>query len=221
MPDQHELSNDDSASHTPTRSHQFLPIIDQIRSLHATKVCHGDIRLKNMNFTYSPVQDSKLVQVDISGRRKKKTYPKDYDQTAADAPRHAGAKPDKTLQYKHDWYALSKIMNFFETKQQKFIPLWKSAIKAVRSGAVDTEAISHLSKRAKIQIKDSKKELLKEFEIEIPCHPVESSTKLPEKKPKKKEKAKSGGNKLTGAKRKRDPFELKGLPKPKLTKFED
>lgn len=207
----------ENASHTPTRSHQFLPILDHIRSLHQSKICHGDISLSNMKFTYSP-GNSELQKVEISGRRGKKTYPDDYDQTAPDAPRHSKAKPGNTLQYKHDWYALSKIMKFFETKQQKFIPLWKSAIKAVKAGAEDLDTIENLSKRFKIQIKESKKELLKDFQIEIPCNPVKPSNieKKSNKKPKKKKKSKP----IIGEKRKRDPFDLKGFPKPKVKKLD-
>lgn len=100
-------------SHIPTHASQFVPILEQLQSMHNAGFVHGDIRLSNMVFNPMHPNQSRLIDFDMAGEASTRTYPEGYTTELEDAERHEGASEFETLEKDHDLYSMGSIMKLF------------------------------------------------------------------------------------------------------------
>lgn len=97
--------------HVATKPTHFIPVIDQLKELHAAGFVHGDIRAFNTVVSDQADQGG-LIDFDFSGIPGH-AYPQGYVQCLPDGRRLGNGKDkgihDK-LRYWHDWYALGKLI---------------------------------------------------------------------------------------------------------------
>ena len=104
--------------HFATRPLDFLPIIDQLKDLHAAGFVHGDIRAYNMVFgerDESNVPKGWLIDFDFGGEVGKVFYPPGYKEALKDGTRMG--KEGQPIEMWHDWSALGNIifhMHFYD-----------------------------------------------------------------------------------------------------------
>ncbi|KAG7341226.1 RIO1 family protein [Nitzschia inconspicua] len=84
----------------------FLPIIDQLQTLHEAGFVHGDIRAYNIVF--KDEKEGWLIDFDFGGKNDVQTYPKGY-RFALDDGIRIGEERETITKY-HDWFALGKLM---------------------------------------------------------------------------------------------------------------
>jgi hypothetical protein len=97
--------------HFATKPTHFIPVIDQLKELHAAGFVHGDIRAFNTVFSDQADQGG-LIDFDFSGIPGH-AYPQGYVKLLPDGRRKGHGKGrgihDK-LRYWHDWYALGQLI---------------------------------------------------------------------------------------------------------------
>jgi hypothetical protein len=113
----------------------FIPIIEQLETLHSNYYVHGDIRVYNIIF-YNQIKDDGtvekkgwLIDFDFGGiciGASPVTYPPGYVQALPDG-RRIGI-PEKVIRKWHDWYALGQLIFSIHTLIQP---------KNVQSGLTD------------------------------------------------------------------------------------
>jgi hypothetical protein len=100
-------------AHVATKPTHFIPVIDQLKELHAAGFVHGDIRAFNTVFSDQAGQGG-LIDFDFSGIPGH-AYPQGYVQHLPDGRRQGNGKGrgihDK-LRYWHDWFALGQLIFF-------------------------------------------------------------------------------------------------------------
>jgi serine/threonine protein kinase len=119
-------------SHVAENTSDFIPILKMLGALHADHVVHGDIRLSNIVFAG---MQSSLIDFDFSGKHGEKKYPAGYNREIFDGFRHADAKENSFLELKHDFYALSGLMNLFSTTESS--EEWSVVCNAVSNGEIE------------------------------------------------------------------------------------
>eukprot|EP00047_Mylnosiga_fluctuans_P013834 m.33657 g.33657 ORF g.33657 m.33657 type:complete len:359 (-) comp5129_c0_seq2:222-1298(-) len=116
---------------------QFVAIINDLLTIHQAGFCHADVREANIVFT-TRAEDSKLIDLDLSGRANVDTYPPHY-YPIPDGVRHPDALPNATMTTAHDRFSLAAIMGFYQpdgagrtawAKAIKVLPLDKGLIAA-------------------------------------------------------------------------------------------
>jgi hypothetical protein len=94
--------------HVATRPKAFVPIIDQLQSLHENGFVHGDIRAFNTVFGNESNEQGCLIDFDFGGYKGKRFYPKGYRRALDDGHR-IGRGGQEILEW-HDWYALGNLI---------------------------------------------------------------------------------------------------------------
>jgi hypothetical protein len=94
--------------HFTTSPRAFVPIIDQLQSLHANGFVHGDIRAFNTVFGNESNEQGCLIDFDFGGRKGERCYPKGYRGALEDGSR-VGQGGEKILVW-HDWFALGQLI---------------------------------------------------------------------------------------------------------------
>jgi hypothetical protein len=94
--------------HFTTSLRAFVPIIDQLQSLHANGYVHGDIRAFNTVFGKESNEQGCLIDFDFGGRKGERCFPKGYRGALEDGSR-VGRDGEKILVW-HDWYALGQLI---------------------------------------------------------------------------------------------------------------
>jgi hypothetical protein len=94
--------------HFATSPKAFVPIIDQLQSLHENGFVHGDIRAFNTVFGKESNEQGCLIDFDFGGRKGERCYPKGYRGALEDGSR-VGRDGEKILVW-HDWYALGQLI---------------------------------------------------------------------------------------------------------------
>ena len=94
--------------HFATSPKAFVPIIDQLQSLHENGFVHGDIRAFNTVFGNESNEPGCLIDFDFGGRKGERCYPKGYRQFLGDGSR-IGQGGEVILEW-HDWFALGNLI---------------------------------------------------------------------------------------------------------------
>jgi hypothetical protein len=94
--------------HFATSPKAFVPIIDQLQSLHENGFVHGDIRAFNTVFGNESNEQGCLIDFDFGGYKGKRFYPKGYRRALDDGHR-IGRGGQEILEW-HDWYALGNLI---------------------------------------------------------------------------------------------------------------
>jgi hypothetical protein len=94
--------------HFATSPKAFVPIIDQLQSLHEKGFVHGDIRAFNTVFGNESNEKGCLIDFDFGGRKGERCYPKGYRQFLGDGSR-IGEGGEVILEW-HDWFALGRLI---------------------------------------------------------------------------------------------------------------
>ena len=97
--------------HFAKKPTDFLPIIDQLKDLHAAGFVHGDIRAYNMIFAERDESHKPrgwLIDFDFGGGTGVVSYPPGYKSTLVDGLRHG--EQEHMIEEWHDWSALGKII---------------------------------------------------------------------------------------------------------------
>ena len=94
--------------HFATSPKAFVPIIDQLQSLHENGFVHGDIRAFNTVFGNESNEPGCLIDFDFGGRKGERCYPKGYRQFLGDGSR-IGQGGEVILEW-HDWFALGRLI---------------------------------------------------------------------------------------------------------------
>jgi hypothetical protein len=94
--------------HFATSPKAFVPIIDQLQSLHENGFVHGDIRAFNTVFGNESNEQGCLVDFDFGGRKGERRYPEGYRGFLADGSR-IGEGGEVILEW-HDWFALGTLI---------------------------------------------------------------------------------------------------------------
>jgi hypothetical protein len=94
--------------HVATRPKAFVPIIDQLQSLHENGFVHGDIRAFNTVFGNESNEQGCLIDFDFGGYKGKRFYPKGYRRALEDGYR-VGQGGQEILEWP-DWFALGRLI---------------------------------------------------------------------------------------------------------------
>ena len=94
--------------HVATKPSMFLPIIEQLETLHNKGYVHGDIRA--FNCVFGTVKKGWLIDFDFGGKKidKKPNYPSGYNQLLPDGHRVGKARCE--ILKKDDWYAMGRLI---------------------------------------------------------------------------------------------------------------
>ncbi|KAG7351585.1 hypothetical protein IV203_010945 [Nitzschia inconspicua] len=84
----------------------FLPIINQLETLHRAGYVHGDIR--SYNTVFKDHNEGWLIDFDFGGRIGEQKYPQGYKKALVDGRRLG--KEGETITKYHDWFALGVLM---------------------------------------------------------------------------------------------------------------
>jgi hypothetical protein len=93
--------------HYATTPKAFVPVIQQLKKLHAAGFVHGDIRAYNIVFGENP-EEGWLIDFDYGGRIGDAVYPRGYNQSLPDGRRIG--KEGAAIQAMDDWFALGKVI---------------------------------------------------------------------------------------------------------------
>jgi serine/threonine protein kinase len=98
--------------HVARKPTDFIPVMEQLQTLHRFGYAHGDIRAFNVVFC-GDGKGAFLIDFDFSGKpENSKAYPRGYQQHLSDGFRIG--KENSRLAFWHDWYALGQlIFNIF------------------------------------------------------------------------------------------------------------